>query len=166
MKADKLGGSTDGNVSSEDLEKVINFMEEDFSDGRFDGKKVDDSTGKITSMTTTDFGGVVASKQAADDFLKVSFKAAQSEYDSYDPSLDATSSDLLFCETDSLDAACSIAVLPGSPPEMWLFDNDENFIDIGDTADMGGVGFGTGGSQKTWYMTIVNGGGSELKLTY
>lgn len=165
VKADKLGGSTDGNVSSEDLEKVINFMEEDFSDGRFDGKKVDDSTGKITSMTTTDFGGVVASKQAADDFLKVSFKAAQSEYDSYDPSLDATSSDLLFCETDSLDAACSIAVLPGSPPEMWLFDNDENFIDIGDTADMGGVGFGTGGSQKTWYMTIVNGGGSELKLT-
>lgn len=165
VKADKLGGSADGNVSSDDLEKVINFMEEDFSDGRFDGKKVDDSTGKIATMTSTDFGGVVASKQAADDFLKVAFKAAQAEYDSYDPSLDATSSDLVFCETDSLDAACSIAVLPGSPPEMWLFDNDENFIDIGDTADMGGVGFATGGSQKTWYMTIVNGGGSDLKLT-
>jgi hypothetical protein len=165
ITADKLGGAADGKVSSNDLENVINFMEEDFSDGRFDGKKVDDK-GKIATMTTSDFGGVVASKQAADDFLKVSFKAVQTEYDSYDPSITSTASDQLFCETDSLDAACSIAVLPGSPPEMWLFDDSENFIDIGDTADMGGVGFGTyGGSQKTWYMTIVNGGGSDLKLT-
>lgn len=59
-----------GSTTSTDLEKVINFMEEDFSDGRFDGKKVDDATGKIATMSTTDFGGVVASKQAADDFLK------------------------------------------------------------------------------------------------
>ena len=165
LKADKLGGSADGSVSSDDLEKVINFMEEDFSDGRFDGKKVDDSTGKIATMTTTDFGGVVASKQAADDFLKVSFKAAQSEYDSYDPSIASSASDQLFCETDSLDAACSIAVLPGSPPEMWLFNEDEDFVDIGDTYDHGSVGFGTGGTASTRYYTIVNGGGSDLKVT-
>jgi hypothetical protein len=165
LKADKLGGSADGKTSSEDLENVINFMEEDFSDGRFDGKKVDDSTGKIATMTTTDFGGVVASKQAADDFLKVSFKAAQAEYDSLDPSLTSSASDQLFCESDSLDAACSIAVLPGSPPEMWIFNPDEDFLDIGDTYDHGPVGFGTGGTASTREYTIINGGGSDLKIT-
>ena len=166
LKADKLGGSADGKVSSDDLEKVINFMEEDFSDGRFDGKKVDDSTGKITTMTTTDFGGVVASKQAADDFLKVDFKAAQAEYDSYDSSLASAASDQLFCETDSLDAACSIAILPGSPPEIWIFDDNEDFIDLDGVSDFGAVGkAGLGGSTKTWYFTIVNGGGLDLKLT-
>ena len=83
ITADKLGGGVaNGSTTSTDLEKVINFMEEDFSDGRFDGKKVDDATGKIATMSTTDFGGVVASKQAADDFLKKDFKAAQTEYDS------------------------------------------------------------------------------------
>lgn len=165
LKADKLGGSADGKVSSDDLEKVVNFMEEDFSDGRFDGKKVDDSTGKIATMTADDFGGVVASKQAADDFLKVAFKAAQSEYDSYDPSLTSSASDELFCETDSLDAACSITVLPGSPPDIWLFDQNEDFLDIGDSFDHGSVGSGVGGTSSTRYYTIVNGGGSDLKLT-
>lgn len=165
LTADKLGGSTaDGKTSSDDLEKVINFMEEDFSDGRFDGKKVDDK-GKIATMTTTDFGGVVASKQAADDFLKKDFKSAQTEYDSYDPSLAASASDQLFCESDSLDAACSIAVLPGSPPEMWIFNPDEDFLDIGDTYDHGPVGFGIGGTASTREYTIVNGGGSDLKIT-
>ncbi len=164
ITADKLGGAADGKVSSSDLENVINFMEEDFSDGKFNGKKVG-SDGKITTMTTTDFGGVVGSKQAADDFLKVSFKAAQTEYDSYDTSLAASTSDQLFCETDSLDAACSISVLPGSPPEMWLFNEDNDFVDIGDTYDHGGVGFGTGGTASTREYAIINGGGTDLKLT-
>jgi Concanavalin A-like lectin/glucanases superfamily len=164
ITADKLGGAADGKVSSDDLENVINFMEEDFSDGRFDGKKVDEK-GKIATMSSTDFGGVVASKQAADDFLKVSFKASQTEYDSYDPSLAASASDQLFCETDSLDAACSITVLPGSAPDIWIFNQEEDFIDIGDSYDHGSVGFGTGGTSSTRYYAIVNGGGSDLKLT-
>lgn len=160
----KGGGTADGSSSASDFEKVINFMEEDFSDGRFDGKKVDDSTGKIAQMTTTDFGGVVASKTEADGFLKSNFKSAQQQYDTYDTSVTSTSNDLLFCETDSLDAACSITVLPGSDPETWIFDDAENFIDLGETGDMGAVGYGTYGSTKTWYMTIVNGGGTDLKL--
>lgn len=162
ITANKVGG---GSASSDTLESVVNFMEEDFSDGRFDGKKVDEGTGKIATMNSTDFGGVVTSKQAADDFLKKDFKSAQAEYDTLDSSLTSAASDQLFCETDSLDAACSIAVLPGSPPEAWVFDDIEDFVDIGGISDMGGVGYGTYGSQKTWYFTIVNGGGSDLKLT-
>jgi hypothetical protein len=166
ITADKLGGGVaNGSTTSTDLEKVINFMEEDFSDGRFDGKKVDDATGKIATMSTTDFGGVVASKQAADDFLKKDFKAAQTEYDSVNSDVAATADDELFCESDSLEAACNLTIVPGSPPEMWLFNDNEDFVDIGDSYDHGGVGFGTGGTASTRYFAIINGGGSDLKLT-
>ena len=166
ITADKLGGGVaNGSTTSTDLEKVINFMEEDFSDGRFDGKKVDDATGKIATMSTTDFGGVVASKQAADDFLKKDFKAAQTEYDSVNSDVAATADDELFCESDSLEAACNLTIMPGSPPEMWLFNDNEDFVDIGDSYDHGGVGFGTGGTASTRYFAIINGGGSDLKLT-
>ncbi|MBL0264457.1 MAG: LamG domain-containing protein [Leptospiraceae bacterium] len=166
ITADKLGGGVaNGSTTSTDLEKVINFMEEDFSDGRFDGKKVDDATGKIATMSTTDFGGVVASKQAADDFLKKDFKAAQTEYDSVNSDVAATADDELFCESDSLEAACNLTIVPGSPPEMWLFNDNEDFVDIGDSYDHGGVGFGTGGTSSTRYFAIINGGGSDLKLT-
>ncbi|HMV44182.1 MAG TPA: hypothetical protein PK079_13170 [Leptospiraceae bacterium] len=166
ITADKLGGGVvNGSTTASDLEKVINFMEEDFSDGRFDGKKIDSNTGKIAPLTSSDLGGVVANAKAADNFLKVDFKAAQQEYDSYDSSVSSTSDDLFFCETDTLDAACNIAVLPGSPPEIWIFNQDEDFIDIGDIYDHGSVGFGTGGTASTRYYAIVNGGGSDLKLT-
>jgi hypothetical protein len=163
--ADRLGGANDGNVGASDFEKVINYMEEDFSDGRFDGKKIDPNTNRIATMSTDELGGVVSSNSGAKDFLTDEFKSATQAYDAADPTLSGTSNDLGFCDSDSLEANCELAFVPGSPQEAWVFDPDENFMEEGSSFDFDRVGFGTGGSSATRFFTIVNAGGTDLVIS-
>jgi hypothetical protein len=163
--ADKLGGgAADGNIGSADLEKVVNFMEEDFSDGRFDGKKIDPTTNRRTPMNAEDLGGVVTNVASADDFMKDEFKKAVQEYDSQDPSIISTTDDLQFCDSDTIDAACQLATIPGSPAELYVFDGDGELVDNGGIGDFGPVGFGVGGTSSTRLFIFVNAGGTNLTL--
>ena len=168
--ADKRGGGVaNGSSTAEDFEKVINFMEEDFSDGRFNGKKIDPNTNQPVALSQDDLGGVVADANAADDFLSGAFKNALSEYDSYDDEFASTADDLFFCDADTKAAGCEFAVLAGSPPEMWVFDPKGDFLDANASVSQGSVGVVAGGfyggTGKTGEFTIVNAGGTDLTIT-
>ncbi|MBP7280213.1 MAG: hypothetical protein KBA66_01455 [Leptospiraceae bacterium] len=166
IRADKYGGgSADGDSTTEDFETVIHFMEEDFSDGRFDGKKIDPTTNQVAGMTAGEFGGVVADALEADKFLSDTYKADITEYDGYDDEYAGSDEDWFFCDSDSLDAECSLAYTPGTPPEIWIFGPDGELIDLNGTTDFGQVGAGVGGSSRTAEFTIVNSGGLDLVLT-
>ncbi len=165
--ADKLGGPADGNISGNDLEKVINFMEEDFSDGKFDGKKIDPITNTVVAMNSADFGGVVTNAADADDFLNDEFRSAVSEFDQDNPSISAESGDLIFCEEDSNDPSClfQISIVPGSPPQILVFNGDGVLINLNQQvlncrADSGGSDLD---SCKTAYV-IINVGGTNLTI--
>ena len=68
----------DGVVTIDEIEKVILYMEEDFSDGDFDGKKID-NTGLEVSLSSTEYFGSITSSNAG-SFLSSKFMTALKEY--------------------------------------------------------------------------------------
>lgn len=71
--ADKANSAANGVITSADLNTITEYMREDFSDGAYDGKKVDPE-GNSVNLT------VPAVVTSASTFLSVIFKAAVDEY--------------------------------------------------------------------------------------
>jgi hypothetical protein len=109
--ADSKGGNTDGtvadmdsvsdgNIDAEDIEDVLTYLKEDFSDGKFDGKKVDDS-GITISLLTSDYFGALISTNAS-SFMTLIYYNAVDQYLQADDNLpDPLISSQIFCNDSS-----------------------------------------------------------------
>ena len=109
--ADSKGGATDGtvtdmdsvsdgNINADDIEDVLTYIKEDFSDGKFDSKKVNDS-GAIISLTTEDYFGTIISTNTS-SFMSLIFYNAVDQYLQADDNLpDTLISDQTFCNDSS-----------------------------------------------------------------
>ncbi len=75
-----------GNVDSENLQKVLDFIETDFSDGQFDGKKITDK-GEIESISASKLSEVNLDTQAADRFLKEEFTRSLKDFAKLHPNI-------------------------------------------------------------------------------
>ncbi len=109
--ADSKGGNTDGtvadmdsvsdgNIDADDIEDVLTYLKEDFSDGKFDGKKVDDS-GITISLLTSDYFGTLISTNAS-SFMTLIYYNAVDQYLQADDNLpDTLISSQTFCNDSS-----------------------------------------------------------------
>ncbi|MCB1178742.1 MAG: hypothetical protein KDK36_14250, partial [Leptospiraceae bacterium] len=93
------------NISGDNIEKLLNYMETDFSDGSFDGKKVN-SSGVTEAMATTELSQAGLTSKTADTFLKSELTSYVKNYASLDPSVkDTAYKAVRFCDPD--DQTCS-----------------------------------------------------------
>ncbi len=109
--ADSKGGTTDGTVTdmdaasdgtitADDIDDVITYLKEDFSDGIFDGKKINDS-GVSTSLASADYFGTIIAANV-NTFLSVIYYNAVDQYLQGDDSLpDTLISTQSFCNNSS-----------------------------------------------------------------
>jgi len=75
-----------GNVDSENLQKVLDFIERDFSDGQFDGKKITDK-GEIESISAAELSEINLNTQSADRFLKEEFTQSLKDFAKLHPNI-------------------------------------------------------------------------------
>jgi hypothetical protein len=93
------------NISGDSIEKLMNYMENDFSDGNFDGKKVN-SSGSTENMSSTELSQVGLNSKSADNFLKSELTSNIKEYAKLNPDVnDNAYRSVRFCDPD--DQSCS-----------------------------------------------------------
>ena len=115
--ADSKGGTTDGtfsdmdsasdgNIDADDIDDVVTYLKEDFSDGKFDSIKVDDS-GSTISLVSIDYFGTIISTNAS-SFLTLIFYNAVDQYLQGDDNLPDT---LITSQTFCNDSSTCVGLL-------------------------------------------------------
>jgi hypothetical protein len=93
------------NISGDSIENLMKYMENDFSDGNFDGKKVN-SSGSTENMSSTELSQVGLNSKSADNFLKSELTSNIKEYAKLNPDVnDNAYRSVRFCDPD--DQSCS-----------------------------------------------------------
>jgi hypothetical protein len=75
-----------GEASGEDLEKVLNYMADDFSDGKFDGKRVG-AEGQEEPIPTQELNQVRLDTKSADAYLKGDYMDGLKDYTRLNPDI-------------------------------------------------------------------------------
>ncbi|MDX1959093.1 MAG: hypothetical protein SFU98_11010 [Leptospiraceae bacterium] len=121
LKADNLSGGARGEINPETLEKLINFMEDDFSDGRFDGKRAPTTGTTPESIPSTELTAVGLDTAKADNFLKGEFLNAIKEFAIEDPSIsDNAWRAANFCDEEG-SVSCEVG---DSTAKVYVFPED------------------------------------------
>ena len=95
-----MDGKSDGIVTADDIDSVVSYMKEDFSDGKFDSKKVNDS-GTTISLVSSDYFGTIISTNAS-SFLTLIYYNAVDLYLQGDDNLpDTLITSQTFCNDSS-----------------------------------------------------------------